>query len=535
MSALFNWADSVPEWVESVPGVWKNKNRSGYRVPHNLSGLLGWGEGRTFCGESVLKQTLIRPDLHPWVADFLMPHQKLSLSHILKQTSGNIWAPPGSGKTLCGLVWLCSAGPRMKLVVTRAMARGTWREEVRKYTTLKPVILSGQKAELFTPRGDCIYITAWETLIHWAPVLVKLKPDSVVFDEIHCAKNPKRVTPVLRPDGSKAWKSLKNISASSSELARNSSRRLGLTATPIPNRPRDLWAQLDLVEPWQWGTYHQFGVRYCAGFEDTYGWKYEGLSNTEELNGRLASVKYKTSQKAITASLPPKRRQVVHLSIDEQNRASGGFKQEIKKAARMGNREGLFEIYLQEASSRKRKYVLEKVAEAVSAGQKVTVFTGRRKDCEHLAQELEKYFHRTKIKTNLWWAHGGITTDRRDEIRDEYMNTPGSGVLIATGDSMGESINLQKTDLALIVMLPWTPRQIRQWEGRFVRLGQDRPVLICYVIAEGTVDEDVSEVLLDKLPAVGAVASDEMVREFEESFSSSDEDLLSRIIRASSA
>ena len=532
-NALFRWADAVPRWAEAVPGVWKNKNKSGYRIPNNLSGLLGWGEGRAYSGSAVLNQTLKSKALHPWVEDFLMPHQKSSLSHVLNQTAASIWAPPGSGKTLCGLVWLCSAGPRMKLVVTRAMARGTWREETRKYTDLQPVVLTGQKAEMFVPKADCVYITAWETLIHWAPVLSKIGPHSVVFDEIHCAKNPKRVTPVLLPSGVKSWKSLKNISANSSKLAKSSTRRLGLTATPIPNRPRDLWAQLDLVEPWQWGTYHQFGVRYCAGFEDTYGWKYEGLSNAKELNSRLSSVKYKTSQKSIVATLPPKRRQVVHLSQEEQNRASGGFRQEIKKASRMGNQEGLFELYLQEAATRKRKYVVEKVSEAVAAGQKVTVFTGRRKDCEQLSESIEKHLRKHKIKTNLWWAHGGITTDRRDEIRDEYMNTPGSGVLIATGDSMGESINLQKTDLALIVMLPWTPRQIRQWEGRFVRLGQDRPVLITYVIAEGTVDEDVSEVLLDKLPAVGAVASDEMVREFEESFSSSDEDLLSRIIRAS--
>jgi hypothetical protein len=63
-------------------------------------------------------------------------------------------------------------------------------------------------------------------------------------------------------------------------------------------------------------------------------------------------------------------------------------------------------------------------------------------------------------------------------------------------------------------------------------LGGDRPVLVSYVIAEGTVDEDVSEILLDKLPAVGAVAEDEMIAEFEESFSSSEGDLLTRIISA---
>ena len=352
------------------------------------------------------------------------------------------------------------------------------------------------------------------------------------MDEIHCAKNPKRVFAVLGADGEKQWKSRENISASASELSRNSRRRLGLTATPIPNRPKDLWAQLDLIEPWQWGTFHTFGARYCNGFQDTYGWKYDGLSNAEELNDRLNLVKHKTSQKAMAANLPPKRRQIVRLTREEQNAPAGGFKRDLQRASKMGNHEGLFEVYLMEAATRKRKYVIERVAESARCGQKATVFTGRRRDCEFLAEKIEKYFQKESLSARVWWAHGGLTTEKRDEIRAEYMSHTGAGVLIATGDSMGESINLQKTDLALIIMLPWTPRQIRQWEGRFIRLGGDRPVLVSYVIAEGTVDEDVSEILLDKLPAVGAVAEDEMITEFEESFSSSEGDLLTRIISA---
>ena len=534
MPDLFSWADSVPVWAEDLPGVWKNKKNNGYRVPHNACGILEWNQHQRD-GAKILEGALESPALQPWVKGFLMPHQMKAVSHSLKRPASNVWAPPGSGKTLCGIVWLCAAGSKFKLVVTRAIARGTWREEIRKYTTLRTKLLTGQSAETFVPEPDTIYVTAWETLIHWGPVLTKMHPDSIVFDEIHCAKNPKRVFAVMSASGEKQWKSRENISANASELSKNSNRRLGLTATPIPNRPRDLWAQLDLVEPWQWGTFHQFGVRYCGGFEDTYGWKYDGLSNSDELNSRLKLVKHKTSQKAMAANLPPKRRQVVHLSQEEQNRPAGGFKREIQKASKMGNHEGLFELYLQEAATRKQKYVIERVTEAARCGQRVAVFTGRRKDSEEIADKVQKHFSKEGVTAQVWWAHGGLSTEKRDEIRGEYMSSNGAAVLIAPGDSMGESINLQKTDLALIVMLPWTPRQIRQWEGRFIRLGGDRPVLISYVIAEGTVDEDVTEVLLDKLPAVGAVAQDEMITEFEDSFSASEGDLLARIISATNA
>ena len=64
-------------------------------------------------------------------------------------------------------------------------------------------------------------------------------------------------------------------------------------------------------------------------------------------------------------------------------------------------------------------------------------------------------------------------------------------------------------------MLPWTPDKVIQWEGRFSRLGQQRPVLVSYVVARNTADEHVSELLLEKLPHVGEVAEDAAAEEIE--------------------
>jgi len=257
--------------------------------------------------------------------------------------------------------------------------------------------------------------------------------------------------------------------------------------------------------------------------KNAYGWEYPGLSNQEELMERLRWSKHKISQHAISVNLPDKRRQVVRLPLSEQNRPAA-FKRDITRASKTGDRDSLFEVMLFEAASRKRKYVVERVQEAVKCGQKVVVFTGRRRDCDSLGDSLSK-----KLTCPVWCAHGGTTTEKRDEIRHEYMETKGGCVLVGTGDAWGESVNLQDTDLALFVMLPWTPRAIRQWEGRFCRLGQKRPVLVSYIIASGTVDEHVADILLDKLPAVGAVAEDEAISEVEAAFSSSGEDLLARI------
>ena len=162
--------------------------------------------------------------------------------------------------------------------------------------------------------------------------------------------------------------------------------------------------------------------------------------------------------------------------------------------------------------------------EAVGFGQKVVVFTGRRSDCDRLGKEIQ-----SAVNVAVWCAHGGTSTSERDKIRLEYMESTDPCVLVGTGDAWGESVNLQDTDLALFVMLPWTPRSIRQWEGRFSRTGQKRPVLVSYIISRGTVDEHVADILLDKLPAVSTIEDDQTLVALEESMSQTQGDLLERI------
>nr|MCH9834211.1 SWF/SNF helicase family protein [bacterium] len=136
--------------------------------------------------------------------------------------------------------------------------------------------------------------------------------------------------------------------------------------------------------------------------------------------------------------------------------------------------------------------------------QKVVIFTGRKRDVDTLGEEMRK-----KLKgTQVWASHGGSTPTQRQQIVDDYMAHPGPCVLVGTGDAFGEAINLHDTDAALFVMLPWTPGQVRQWEGRFCRLGQKRPVVIYYVVAENTVDEHVADKLISKLPGVEKIAQD---------------------------
>jgi len=180
---------------------------------------------------------------------------------------------------------------------------------------------------------------------------------------------------------------------------------------------------------------------------------------------------------------------------------------------------------LAEAGSRKRRAVLGIVEDHLGSKQKVVIFTGRRRDCDSLAKSVRSvpYIKRNKIK--IWAGHGEVSDKVRDNMVQEFMAYEGPCCLIGTGHAFGESLNIDDADAAIFVQLPYSPGKLRQWEGRFHRASTKKPVLIYYVIAEGTVDEHMASILIDKLPAVGEVVEDKELAEAGDVLAGLDEDM----------
>ena len=498
------------------------------------------------------------PYLRKWVPEFLTPYQREGPLRILSLPgeNGHLWWSAGAGKTLGALIWALAAGTRLTVVVTKAGIRPTWVRQIEEYTQgVEWLVPEGREVtiDLLLPRSDVprIIVTGYDTLPDWIGTIEKLFPTSVIFDEIHKVKSHKRwtaevgATPesgasdqaegrdcILAPSeqsaAPKVTFSLKdNQAAACYRLSRVARRRLATTATPIKDRVRDLWAQLDLINPWEWGSFYPWARRYCAASENTFGGiDTRGKSNLEELKKRCAFVAHRVPYSLANRTLPPKRRLTTYLKVFEQCRPEGGIAAELRAAGRAGPT-ALLEARLMEAASRKRKVVLAHARDALEGGLKVVIFTGRRKDSERLRDDAQKW---ESGRISIFHGHGGDSPEAREKTRRSYMAAPGPALLVGTGDAWGEGLDLQDTDLAIFAMLPYTPGQIIQWEGRFARLGQKRPVLIRYLICEGSIDEHVATILLEKLPAVErATDSDEITGLGRELIEASEAELLSSL------
>jgi hypothetical protein len=473
-------------------------------------------------------------DLRDWVPAYLTDYQREGVEFAASKEGALLHHPTGSGKSLSAIVWsLLAPGP--VLFVTRAAARVQMSREVVKFShTVEPYVCKPaaevRKRDKFkslphyvewcAANGKRPYvIVGWEALPdHVDTILACARPRSVVFDESHKGKGHKRWQTVpadqplpaggfkkVKDDGTEiAFAPVENVATAAARVSRAAARRLATTATPVKNRVDDLWAQLDLIEPGAWGTRLQFVTRYCDAKTNLYGGlDTSGLSNPDELLARLSYVVHRVGYNVTHAQLPAKRRESIYVIPAEQDKTGTGWAREMANAQKRGPT-AVLEVRLAEAAARKRRKAIERIENHTESGQKVVVFTGRRADCDKFAEAVRKAVGKD---VTVWGAHGDSSPEIRQRVVDEYMAHPGPCVLVGTGDAFGESLNLQRTDAAFFVMLPYTPGQLEQWEGRFTRRGQDRPVIIYYVIAEGTVDEHVAGILLDKIAGATKVAN----------------------------
>ena len=554
----------------TISGVrWRNWNRT-LLIPHHaiqimdrMLGKMGfecqveWGvEPTTQRNWLEWESVLALSELQDWVLDdFLTPYQKEAIAATGHLRGTHLWHPTGSGKTLTAIMWsLLTRGTI--IAVTRAASRLQFGREFERFTSLKPYVIRPLTKKKQIRLNDyldwCednrqrrVIIVGWEALTNNIYILEQLAAEgraSVIFDESHRGKSAKRWEAIPLPAYVQTDEQTRqefekeqekeakrrggfvgdneqfatrvmmipavNTTTAASRLSKASQRVICTTATPIKDRVRDLWAQLDLAEPLSWGAASNWFYRYCDAKAGAFGGlDTKGESNLEELRDRLQLCVHSIAYEETHRHLPAKRRQSFYVSPEDQCRATAGFPKELKMAAKRGAT-AVLECRLAQAASKKRKAVMDLIADHLDSDHKVTVFTGRRRDVDQLGEALEKH-HRIKKKgAKIWASHGGTSATDRQQIVDDYMAFEGACCLVGTGDAFGESLNMQDTDAALFVMLPYTAGQIVQWEGRFCRNGQKRPVTIYYVVAEGTVDEHIASLLISKMGAVEKVVGD---------------------------
>ena len=493
-------------------------------------------------GRMLLEKSIRARQIKGHVADIATPYQLMGVSWAnARPYVMNVWSC-GSGKTL-GTIMAALSREGDVVVVCPAKARHVWWSQVQEYSNVvpfrvKPKAEVRKKDQTFADyehacreRGQRRFvIVGAESIADNVDLIRSIAPSILIFDEIHTHGNSKRWRAIHNVDGTVRFEKRKTSASNNpnSQVNRHAravavmevSRiksvqlRIGLTATPLDDgRPRRLWSQLDLLAPGGFShSYSNFAARYCAARPGTYGGLDDsGASHIKELKARCSFFVHEVPYSESHSSLPSTRVQVDYLTNTELNRAERfSDEQTFTQAVRQMNREAgsnpdgkerVVEARLAEACSRKRKYVIEEAIEGLKGGGKVVIFTARRRETELWAHQLRQQLSKgdeAQKDVPVWMAHGGVSETERDEMVDTFRNSDTACCLVATGQSVGTGVDgMQTANLAIFAMLPWKPGDFLQWKGRFDRLGGS-PTLLKVVVAQGTYDDRVVQILVDK-------------------------------------
>ncbi len=132
-------------------------------------------------------------------------------------------------------------------------------------------------------------------------------------------------------------------------------------------------------------------------------------------------------------------------------------------------------------------------------GRQVVLFT------EFLRTQAEVSAHLRQLGHAVVEFHGGLSPEAKEEAIATFRG--GAAVLVST-EAGAEGRNLQWCSTLVNLDLPWNPMRVEQRIGRLHRLGQQRTVQVVNLVSAGTVEEEVLELLAEKIGLFESVMGD---------------------------
>ena len=430
--------------------------------------------------------------------DQLFPFQRAGLEWLrLSSWRAILGDEMGLGKTPTALVAAHEAGAWRTLVVTTTSTLRNWVKEARRWHPSAFFHACGSSKQisehlrhLDKQRERRGVVVTWGLLDRNAELLSAVPWDFVIVDEAHYAKElTSQRTRALLP------------------LVLSSPARLMLTGTDVPNRPREIWPLLHMVDPARYPVFRPFGERYCQPVERALpgGSKvieYNGAMNLKDLARELRGLRVRRLKVDVLEQLPDKTHQT--LELDEVPEISEAFKRWRAETAKLMavNRSldlgphtpdlsalGRFRL---DAGMTKVDDAVEWLLNAVSPTDPAVAFIWHRDVHDELVLKLREAGLRVDSIV------GATTSKRRDELVSTFQ-AGGLDVLVGSS-AMKEGVTLTRSRLCLRVERWWTLGDEAQAEDRVFRIGQTRGVLVTNLHLPGSTDDYVVK-LLDKKAA----------------------------------
>jgi hypothetical protein len=390
------------------------------------------------------------------------------------------------------------AGPT--LVICPASLLGTWEREVRRFSPDVPVRrYHGGGRHLEDLAVDEIVLVTYGVVLRDSARLAEVGWGLVVADEAQHAKNPL----------SRTARELRAVPAPA---------RIALTGTPVENRLSELWAILDWTTPGLLGHLEAFTRRVAVPVE-----RYRDAEATSRLTALIRPflLRRRKTDPGIAPELPRKTESDVFVPLTaEQVTLYEAMVRETMEAISRSEgieRAGLvFKLLtaLKQICNHPAQYLKQpaplqgrsgKLAAfdeltdiIVASGESMLVFT----QYTQMGALLQQHLDARGIGS--LFLHGGVPVPRREEmvVRFQAGDAP---VFLLSLKAGGTGLTLTRATHVLHYDRWWNPAVEDQATDRAYRIGQDRPVQVHRLIAEGTLEDRIAALLETKRKLADAV------------------------------
>jgi SWI/SNF-related matrix-associated actin-dependent regulator 1 of chromatin subfamily A len=445
------------------------------------------------------------PDARRAEGKSYMPFQKAGIEYALRRGNCLIGDEPGLGKTIQAIGIANACGAEKVLVLCPATIRKNWQREIHDWSVLPrlktyPIYKSADGVSPVANYVICSYDLARNPNIHDA--LYAIKWDMLIIDEAHYLKSTDAIrTRAVFGGGARSSK------FSTHWLADRTDRIVGLTGTPLPNRPRECYTVARALnwESIDWASYDSFLFRYNPSMQVSTGHTVEEKGRLPELQARLrCNFMVRRMKKDVLPQLPDKR---YEMSYVEPN----GAISEILAREKLIDFDPMelfnpdFMLDGTPISTLRRLMGEAKIPRVVEHLKylldiveipKLVVFTHHNSVMNALLTAMAPY--------GTTCIRGGMSTLAKDANIQDFVNSD-KRIFFGQLDTMEGIDGLQRVcDHVVFAEPAWNPGRNEQCVDRCHRIGQHGNVLAQFLIVEGSLDEKVLHIVLGKAQAIHA-------------------------------
>jgi SNF2 family DNA or RNA helicase len=434
----------------------------------------------------------------------LRPYQEYGLGwlqFLRRHGLGGILADDmGLGKTVQTLAHLViekQAGRLRKpaLIVAPVSVLGNWQQEIRRFApALKLLVLHGAKRkERFASIGVAdVILIGYPLLLMDGPLLMERDFSFVILDEAQTIKNPQ-------------------AKVSQAAQALRAEHRLALTGTPMENHLGDLWSLFNFVQPGLLGERRQFQRLYRTPIENG-----GDVARAAALGRRVQPFLLRRTKDEVARDLPPKVQIVEVIELDERQR---DFYDAIRLSVHRRVREAIEQrglarsrltvlnalLKLRQACcdprlvntdaltqlipSAKLEWLTAALPELIAEGRRILLFS----QFTSMLRLIETQVNASSIPYCLLTGE----TRNRSELVERFQ-AGGIPLFLISLKAGGTGLNLTAADTIIHYDPWWNPAVEAQATDRAHRIGQDKPVFVYKLIAQGTVEEKIMQLQADK-------------------------------------